>query len=73
MKLYTELGPYKDHKGTVEYCEQTNLLHGKIVGTTTLFSYEARDGKIKTLIDKFKNRVDKKIEIFNYSYKDLEQ
>lgn len=54
---------YKDYVGSLEYSEEDNVFHGKLIGIKDLVSYEGESAK--TLIADFHQSVDEYLDFCN--------
>lgn len=52
---------YKEYKGSIEFSEEDNLYFGKVLGISSLISYEGSD--IQTLITDFQEAIDYYLDI----------
>jgi len=51
---------YRDYTGNIEFSEEDEVFHGKVIGIKDLISFEG--DSVKTLIEDFHNAVDEYLE-----------
>lgn len=59
---------YKGYTGTMSYCIQDNIYHGKLVGVEDLVSYHSEEG-IEELQNAFIDSVDDYIDLLECAYR----